>query len=467
MPLFHGSNMKKSMIEKLRRQVRKRKSMSAPRIIVIVFAVIILVGALLLTLPAASRGGKSCGFLTALFTATSATCVTGLSLVDTYVQWTGFGQAVILLLIQIGGLGFMTIMSVFFFVLRAKIGLRSRVILSQSFGMDNVNGVVRLVRHVLAGTLLFELAGAAVLTARFAGDQPFGVALRWGIFHSVSAFCNAGFDILGKIAPGASLMPYAADPVVNVTIMLLIVIGGLGFFVWEDLLRCRSWRQLSVYTKLVLLSTGVLILGGAGVFALLEWNNPDTLGGMATGEKLLCALFQSVTTRTAGFSTISQGNLTEASKAVTVVLMLIGGSSGSTAGGMKTVTVCIAVLSALAMLRGKNRVTVFRRSVGAQQVLNAISIVLLMTGLVVFGAVCLSAACGFRFLDAIYETASAIGTVGLTTGVTPYLPTAGKLLIIAYMFFGRIGIMTIGMGFLLGKREDGRYHYATTKLLIG
>lgn len=466
MPLFHRSDMK-DMQKASRRRATRRRQMSAPRIIVLVFAGIILAGTALLALPVSSRSGEGCGFLAALFTATSATCVTGLSVADTYTQWSGFGQAVILLLIQIGGLGFMTIVSVFFFVLRAKIGLRSRVLLSQSFGMDNVDGVVRLARHVLTGTALFELTGALVLTLRFAVDQPLGVAVRWGVFHAVSAFCNAGFDLLGRLCPGGSLSPYAADPVVNFTVMLLIIVGGIGFFVWEDLLQSRSWRRLSVYSKLVLVSTGVLIVGGAAVFALLEWNNPATLGTLPVGEKILAALFQSVTIRTAGFATISQGSLTEASKAVTSVWMLIGGSSGSTAGGMKTVTVCIAVVSALAMLRGKTRVNLFKRTVSNRQVLNAFSIVLLMTGLAIFGAVCLSAGSGVSFLDAVYETSSAIGTVGLTTGITPGLPVGGKLLLIAYMFFGRIGIMTIGVGFLLGDREDGRYHYAATRLLIG
>lgn len=453
--------------EKTGKKRRPMKSMSAPKMIVLVFLAIILTGALLLMLPFSTRSGESSGFLTALFTATSATCVTGLSLVDTYTYWSGFGQAVILILIQIGGLGFMTIVSVFFFVLRAKIGLRNRMLLSQSFGLDGVDGVVRMVRHVLIGTLLFEGVGAIVLTIRFSMDQPFLTALRWGVFHSVSAFCNAGFDITGKIAPGCSLIPYAGDVTVNVTIMMLIVIGGLGFVVWEDIWRNKRWKKLTVYSRLVLLISAGLIVGGAVAFGAMEWNNPGTLGNLPTGKKLLVSAFQSVTTRTAGFTTIAQGNLTDSGKTLTSLLMLIGGSSGSTAGGVKTVTMGIAVMGALATLRGKERVTVFKRTVESHQITIAYSILLMMAALPMFGAIYLSSVCHIDFLDAIYETISAIATVGLSTGVTALLNTVGKWILIAFMFFGRIGIMTIGIGFLLGDGEDGRYRYAPTKMLIG
>lgn len=454
----------KSKILKRHRVVR---SMSAPKIIVVVFLAIILAGALLLMLPISTRSGEGCSFLTAMFTATSATCVTGLSLVETYTFWSGFGQAVILILIQIGGLGFMTIVSVFFFALRAKIGLRSRMLLSQSFGLDGVDGVVRMVRHVLVGTFVIEGIGILVLTIRFSMDQPFHTALWWGVFHSVSAFCNAGFDIMGLISPGTSLAPYAGDVTVNVTIMLLIIIGGLGFVVWEDIWRCCHGARMTVYSKLVLLITGCLIFGGALLFLLIGWNNPATLGNLPTGQKILHSFFQSVTTRTAGFATFDQAGLTDSGKAVTMFLMLIGGSSGSTAGGVKTVTMGIALLGAWSTLRGKNRVTVFKRTVNQHQITIAYSILLMMTVLPLFGAVYVSSACNVGFMDALYETVSAIATVGLSTGVTVLLNTAARWIIIAFMFFGRIGIMTIGIGFLLGDGEDGHYQYATTKMLIG
>lgn len=452
---------------KITRKPRVDRSMSAPKIIVVVFLAIILAGALLLMLPISTRSGEGCSFLTAVFTATSATCVTGLSLVETYTFWSGFGQAVILILIQIGGLGFMTIVSVFFFVLRAKMGLRSRMLLSQSFGLDGVDGVVRMVRHVLVGTFVIEGIGILVLTIRFSMDQPFHTALWWGVFHSVSAFCNAGFDIMGLISPGTSLAPYAHDVTTNVTIMLLIIIGGLGFVVWEDIWRCWHGSRMTIYSKLVLLITGCLIFGGALLFLLIEWNNPATLGNLPTGQKILYSSFQSVTARTAGFASFNQGGLTDSGKAVTMLLMLIGGSSGSTAGGVKTVTMGIALMGAWATLRGKNRVTVFKRTVDSHQITIAYSILLMMVALPLFGAVYISSTCNIGFMDAIYETISAIATVGLSTGVTTLLNTAARWMIIAFMFFGRIGIMTIGIGFLLGDGEDGRYHYASTKMLIG
>lgn len=441
--------------------------MSAPQIIVLSFLAIILAGTLLLMLPIASRNGESCGFLTALFTATSSTCVTGLVLADTYTQWSGFGQSVLLVLIQVGGLGFMTVVSVFFFVLRARIGLRSRLLLSQSFGIDGVEGIVLLARHVLIRTLIFEAVGAAILTVRFCFDQPFLTALRWGIFHAVSAFCNAGFDILGKIAPNASLIPYGQDVTVNVTIAVLIVVGGLGFFVWEDIARFRKKRHLSVYTKLVLLMTTLLIVVGWLLYALLEWNNPETLGGLSTGQKLLASFFQSVTTRTAGYAAIDQGALYQGSKAVTIGLMLIGGSSGSTAGGIKTVTFVVALLGGWAAIRGKERVSVFRRSIDSRQIASACSVVFLMICLSFGAAVYLSASGGFSFVDALYETASAMGTVGLSTGITPLVTTGGKLILIVLMFFGRIGIATIGVGFMMGDRDESRYRYAPARILIG
>lgn len=418
-------------------------------------------------LPIASRSGQSCGALTALFTATSATCVTGLILVDTYVQWTAFGQSVILCLIQIGGLGFMSIISVFFFLLHRKIGLQQRLIIAQGFSLNKVDGVVHLVRDVLCWTLVFELLGASVLTLRFLGEFGFWQALRWGIFHSVSAFCNAGFDILGKLEPGSSLCLFVDDPVVNIVIMSLIVVGGLGFYVWADLRKQRSWKRISVHTKLVLTITGLLIVGGAALFAVLEWNNPQTIGTLSTGDKILASFFQSVTCRTAGFASIPQGTLTDASKAVSTMLMLIGGSSGSTAGGIKTVTIGVLFLAAWGSARGKTRVTVFGRTIGNDQIRHAMTIMLLLVTLSFWGAVILSSAGSFSFIDSLYETASALGTVGLTTGITPLLGVGSKTLLIIFMFFGRVGIMTFSLGFLHGDRVDERYHYAETKVLIG
>ena len=341
-----------------KKQARKNKRKLSPtQIIAVTFALIILVGTVLLTLPISSRSGQSVGIRPALFTATSATCVTGLILGDTYSMWSGFGQAVIITLIEIGGLGFMSAASLVVFMLRRKVGLRQRMLMAQALSVNEMEGVVRLQKWVLLGSLVVQLTGAAILFIRFLPDYGWAQAAKWGVFHAISAFCNAGFDIVGNIAPGASMMVFNSDPVVLITLMALITVGGLGFFVWEEVAKVRNFKRFSVYTKLVLLATGVLILGGAALIALLEWNNPGTIGQMDTQDKILNAFFQSVTVRTAGFAAVDQAALTEGGKAVSIILMLIGGSSGSTAGGIKTVTFLVLILFAAARARGRNTVT--------------------------------------------------------------------------------------------------------------
>ncbi len=279
--------------EKMKRWLRAhRPQMSPTRSIALVFAAIILVGAVLLNLPVASRSGVSCGFRPALFTATSATCVTGLVLYDTWTQWSGFGQIVILCMIELGGLGFISAAAVVIFMLRKKVGLRQRMLMAQAFSVNDMEGVVRLQKHVLQGSLGIQLAGTLILFVRFLPEFGVKQALYWSVFHAVSAFCNAGFDIWGSVAPGMSIGVFQGDFVIYTTIMLLIVLGGLGFFVWEEVVQLRSWKKFSVYTKLVLLTSLVLILGGALAIGLLEWDNPGTLGPMAWPRQLMEALFQ-------------------------------------------------------------------------------------------------------------------------------------------------------------------------------
>jgi trk system potassium uptake protein TrkH len=446
---------------------KKKMRLSPTQIIAITFAAIILLGTVLLSLPISSRSGKSHGFLTALFTATSSTCVTGLILGDTWTLWSGFGQAVILCMIEIGGLGFMSAASLVVFVLRKKIGLRQRMIMAQALSVSEMEGVVRLQKWVLLGSLSIQLSGMLILFFRFLPDWGWVQAAKWAVFHGVSAFCNAGFDIVGNVAPGANMIFFNSDPVVMITLMALIVIGGLGFFVWEEVATVRSFKKFSVYTKLVLLTTGVLILGGAALIALLEWNNAGTLGQMDTADKILNAFFQSVTVRTAGFTGVDQAALTDGGKAVSIVLMLIGGSSGSTAGGIKTVTFLVLVLFVIARARGKNSVTVFHRTVPHDKIMDAATIVFIVAGLVVAGAVFITATSPVGFTDALFETASALATVGLTAGVTPNLHVAAQLMIVLFMYFGRVGILTISLGFLMGNKAEDRFSYAHTNLLIG
>ena len=449
------------------RRMRRPKALSATKTIAVTFAVIILAGTLLLTLPAASRSGVSCGFRPALFTATSATCVTGLVLYDTWTQWSGFGQTVILCLIEIGGLGFMSAATLVVFVLRKRIGLKQRMVMAQALSLNDMEGVVRIQKTVLIGSLAIEAIGALILTARFWPAYGFTTALKWGVFHSVSAFCNAGFDILGSIAPGQSMIPFQSDPIVLLTLCALIVVGGLGFLVWQEIWEKWCFRKLSVYPRLVLVATLALILTGWVVTCLLEWNNPDTLGPMRWWEKLLNGLFQSVTLRTAGFAAIDQGKLTGAGKGFSMVLMLIGGSSGSTAGGLKTVTFFVLVLFAWARARGRSSVCVYSRTVPQSQVLDAMTIALIMVMLAMTGAIFISATSPIGFLDALFEAVSALGTVGLTAGATGQLSIPAQLLIIVYMYFGRVGVLTISLGFLSGSRGEERFRYAETSLLIG
>ena len=445
--------------------LKKRYSRLNPtQIIPLVFLGIILLGTVLLSLPSASRNGESCGILGALFTATSATCVTGLVLFDTWSQFSGFGQGVILGLIEIGGLGFMSAASIVVFLLRRKVGLKQRMLMAQALSLNEMEGVVRLQKWVLLGSLIIQFTGATILFFRFLPGQGVWTALKWGVFHSVSAFCNAGFDILGT---GQSVATFNHDPVILFTLMGLIVIGGLGFFVWEEVVTTRKWKKLSVYTRLVLCTTAVLILGGAALITVLEWNNPNTLGAMSVPQKIVNGLFQSVTLRTAGFAAVDQALLTDSSKGLSVLLMLIGGSSGSTAGGVKTVTFLVLCLFILTRARGRSTVTAMHRTVPHEKILDAASIVGIVVLLALSGAVVITATSPVGFTDAIFETVSALATVGLTAGVTPLLSIPAQFMIILFMYFGRVGILTLSLGFLMGDKAEERFRYADTNLLIG
>lgn len=446
---------------------KARRSVSISRIMALTFLGIIALGTLLLSLPAASKSGKSAGVLTALFTATSATCVTGLVMGDTWTLWTDLGQAVILVMIQIGGLGFMSAASIAFFTLKKKIGLRSQMVMAEAIGASSMVDIPDHQRRLMLRAFAVEGIGAVLLTIRFAFDVPFLTALKLGVFHSVSAFCNAGFDILGFRNPGASLMDYHTDPAVCLILTALVVLGGLGFLVWDEVLRERNPRKWSVYTKLVLNTTAVLLLLGMILTCVLEWYNPLTLGPLPWPRKLIAALFQSMTLRTAGFAGVDQGMLTPAAKGVSIFLMLIGGSSGSTAGGLKTVTFVVLIMFLWNRLRGKYTVSVFHRTIADSHVLNAITIFMVMVGLGFFGGTFICATSPVPFSDGLFEAVSALATVGLTTGITPTLRPAAKIMIIIFMYFGRVGVLTISFGFLKRKPAGEKYKYANTDLLIG
>ncbi len=452
----------------LRDRLIRSRSLNATRIVAASFAVIILTGAFLLTLPAASRSGQSAGLFTALFTATSSSCVTGLILADTWTQWSLLGQVVILIMIQLGGLGFMTILTLFSLAMRRRIGLSERLIMVSTLNLSNMDGVVRVVRHALIGTFSIEGVGAAVLSLRFIPEAGLARGLWYGIFHAVSAFCNAGFDLLGwKSGPFSSLAGCKDDPVVLLTLTALIVVGGLGFFVWEELLVCRSWKHLSAYTKIVLILTAVLLLGGAAFFFAEEFHNPATLGELPVGQKLLNALFQSATLRTAGFDAIGQGGLTDSSKALCCILMLIGGSSGSTAGGIKTATVAVLLLALRASLTGREQVTFRGRAVPFRRVLDAMTLTLVVLFLFLTASMTISTLEGLPYLECAYEVASAMGTAGLTCGLTPELSPVSQGLIILLMYLGRVGILSFSIAFITRSHTPAKLRYPEMQIMIG
>ena len=446
----------------------RRRGLNATRVVAISFALIILAGALLLTLPVASRDGESAGFFTGLFTATSATCVTGLILADTWIQWSFFGQVVILAMIQLGGLGFMTVLTLVSFALHRRIGLSERLVMVSTFNLNDLDGVVRVVRHALMGTFLLEGIGAVVLAWRMIPE--FGVlgGVWRGIFHSVSAFCNAGFDLLGgRFGAFSSVAGYNDDPVVLLTIAALIAIGGLGFFVWEDILRTRSFHRLSPYSKLVLAMTAALIFFGAVFFFVEEYANPAVFGEMPLGQKIYNSIFQSVTLRTAGFDAIGQGNLSDSSKAFSSIWMLIGGSSGSTAGGLKTVTAAVLLLTLRARLTGREQVTFRGRAVPYAQVLNAMTLVLVMGLIFLVSSMVISTLEGLPYVDCAFEVASAMGTVGLTTGITPTLSMFSQSLLILLMYTGRIGLLSFSIALAVRHGRPAKLRYPEMNVMIG
>lgn len=446
---------------------KKGKRVKPTQIVGVGFFLIILTGALLLMLPISSRTGEWTDFVTALFTSTSATCVTGLIVVDTYTHWSGFGQCVILLLIQIGGLGFMSIATLFSFLVRRTITMRERMIMTTSLNVDDMSGIVRMTRRVLLGTLLFEGIGAIVLSLRFMSDYGVADGIKKGVFHSVSAFCNAGFDLLGQTKPFSSLGLYVTDPIVNLTIMLLIIIGGIGFYVWNDLYEHHRFRHLRLHTKLVLITTAVLIFGGALFICVFEWNNPHSLGHLPVWARPMAALFESVTLRTAGFETIPQGAMTSQTHAVGILLMLIGGSPGSTAGGIKTVTLAVLVLTARSAMKGQREVTVFGRTLGTRNIVNAVTMLIIGVTLIFAGAIVLLTFDNAPFSASLFEATSAFCTVGLTIGITAQLGVVSHLTLIALMFLGRVGVLTLGVAVLMGQQSEASIHYPETQVFVG
>lgn len=433
-------------------KITERKKLSSFQIISISFTGAILLGALLLMLPLSSSSGTFTPFLDALFTATSAVCVTGLIVHDTAAYWSSFGQGIILLLIQVGGMGVITVAVLLATISGRKISLMQRSTLQEAIAAPKVGGIVRLAKFIVKTALIIELAGALIMMPTFCRD--FGLRGVWmAVFHAVSAFCNAGFDLMGVRAPFSSLTSYAADPVINVTIMLLIVIGGIGFLTWDDI-RTNKFhlKRYRMQSKVILSTTAVLIVLPAVYFFFLEFS------GLDMRERVLVSLFQSITPRTAGFNTVDFNVLSEAGRFIIILLMLIGGGSGSTAGGMKTNTVAVLFATAVATFLHKEHAHFFDRRIDDDVVKNAVTILALYIILAVFGGITISIIESLPLLDCLFEAASAVGTAGLSIGVTAAAGTVSRLILIVLMFCGRVGGLTLVFAALSGaKKSIGRY----------
>ncbi|MDR2145727.1 MAG: TrkH family potassium uptake protein [Tannerella sp.] len=435
------------------------------QVIVACFFALIFLGGFLLCLPVASKTGEWTVFIDAVFTAASALCVTGLIVFDTWTHWSLFGQVVILLLIQTGGIGFMTVITIFSIYLKRTIGLHERQLLTQSTGLLQLGGVVRLIKKIVKIVIAFELIGAVILAVRFCPQMGFGTGLWNAVFHSISAFCNAGFDLMGKYGAFSSLTGYVNDFTVSLTIAALIVAGGIGFAVLDDMLFFR-WRfhKYALNSKIALSVTGMLIVGGCLLFYLFEYNG--LMKEFTVGEKIVASLFQSVSPRTAGFNSIDLAGLTEASVLLTIVLMIIGGSSGSTAGGIKTSTLAILIFNAFNSIRKTHSMVAFKRRLDDKTAKRAAAIVTIYLFAILAASIILCAVEECTMKEALFETASALGTVGLTLGITASLGVTGKIVLITLMFAGRVGWITLLLA-LARKRFDPPMERPAEKILIG
>lgn len=442
------------------------------RVILLGFLGLIFFGSIMLVLPIASKSGKSIGYLNALFMATSSVCVTGLAVLDPGSQLTIFGQIVMLFLIQTGGLGFMTTTSMMLMLIGKKFSLRERITIQESLSQENLKGVVKMTKNILIFTFIVEGFGVLMLTTRFVpimGARGIYVAL----FTAISAFCNAGLDIMGSFyAPFGSLATFAKDPVVVLTISALIIIGGLGFIVFSDVFNKKKNKQLSLHTSVALSMTAFLLVVGTAIFMGVEWNNPSTFGGMTSGEKILNAFFQSVTTRTAGFATVNQGDLYEGSKMISIILMFIGACPASTGGGVKTTSFFVMIILLASVFRDEDEI-VYRKERISQRVTRKAGALIIFALLVVIGQSLIlwsveKGANNLEFLDCVFEAASAFGTVGLSTGITTSLGIVSKLTLCMTMFIGRLGPITIGMAIMRSaKRNKPNIKYPDAKILIG
>lgn len=440
------------------------KKINPPLFIILGFVIIILIGTILLALPIAAASGESLGLMDSLFTATSAVCVTGLVVFDTGTNFSLFGQIVIMVLIQLGGLGFMTFGVTTAVLLGRKIGLKERLLIQESTHADSTAGVVRLTLSILFITLLFELLATLLLTVRWYGEMGFLKALYYALFHSVSAFNNAGFALWPD-----SLTRYVGDPLVNLVITALFIIGGIGFTVITDIYIKKSWQKLSLNSKISLITSGILCLAGFIFILLMEYSNAKTFGTLSLSEKLWAAYFQGVVPRTAGFNTIDIGKMMASSQLFIVFLMFVGASSGSTGGGIKTNTFAVLTLSFFSIIKGRTEISVLKRTIGTEMILRSLAVIIASLGVVLTSTLLLTItehSLQRDFLEILFEATSAFATVGLSMGLTADLSPLGKIIIIFTMFIGRLGPLT--MAYALAQRSvKPNLRYSEEKVLIG
>lgn len=444
--------------------------MEPTQIMVIGFAIVILIGAILLSMPISTQNGESIGFLDALFTSTSAVCVTGLIAVDTSTYWSFFGQLIIITLIQIGGLGFMTVTTLFSLIIKKRINLKERLLIQESLNQIDLSGLVKLTRYILLTTFFIEGTGALLLSTVFIPQ--FGIlnGIWYSIFHAISAFCNAGFDLMGVVSgPFSSLTYYVNNFTITITISLLIILGGIGFPVILDVIRNKKLSKLTIHSKVVLFSTIVLIAFGMLFILLLEYNNPNTLGKLGFGGKILASLFQSITIRTAGFNTIDLAAMRESSIFVMIILMFIGASPASTGGGIKTTTIATLILTVKSFILEKQDIEVCKRRISETTVKKSLGIFLIGITIVVMGTLIISITdLDFSLLEVEFEVVSAIATVGLSIGGSPNLSVLGKIFIMLFMFMGRVGSLTIFMALASrGVKNNPPIRYPEGKIIVG
>ena len=451
--------------------MQKKISLSTTHIIMLSFLCVILLGSFLLALPISTAEGAPVHYLDALFTATTATCVTGLVTLPTVSTWSLFGQVVILVLIQIGGLGVVTIVSAVMILLHKRMGIGDRLLLQDAFNLNSLSGVVRFVKRVVLGTLLVEGLGAVLYMFVFVPE--FGLRGIWiSLFTAISAFCNAGIDIIGE----NSLCNYATNPLINLVTGLLIILSGIGYVVWWDVIQTsrkaagrhrKIFRNLTLHSKIAISTTVVLILGGGLLIFLFEYHNPKTIGGMSLFDQIQVSLFQAITTRTAGFATVPQQDLTNSSALLCLLLMFIGGSPVGTAGGIKTVTITVLAVSALATIQNKNEVTLFQRNISKQAVNKAVAVTAMSFGILFVSTLLLSAVCDADALDIVYETVSATATVGLTRDLTPSLNDIGKAILIGTMYLGRVGPISLALAMNTGRKKQNIIKNPTEEISVG